>query len=162
MSKEKFPVTQAIRFLRQEKVEFEEFLYEYEERGGTAVAARELGIDEHAAVKTLIMEDEDKHPVVVLMHGDMEVSTKELARFLGVKTIMPCLPEIANKHSGYLVGGTTPFGTKRVMPVYIEESILELPKIYINGGKRGYLVGLDPKDLIRLLDPTLVKVGIPS
>jgi Cys-tRNA(Pro) deacylase len=162
MSKEKFPVTQAIRFLRQAKVEFEEFLYEYEERGGTAVAARELGIDEHAAVKTLIMEDEDKHPVVVLMHGDMEVSTKELARFLGVKAIMPCLPEIANKHSGYLVGGTTPFGTKRVMPVYIEESILELPKIYINGGKRGYLVGLDPKALIRLLDPTLVKVGIPS
>jgi Cys-tRNA(Pro) deacylase len=162
MSKEKFPVTQAIRFLRQAKVEFEEFLYEYEERGGTAVAARELGIDEHAAVKTLIMENENKQPVVVLMHGDMEVSTKELARFLGVKTIMPCLPEIAGKHSGYLVGGTTPFGTKRVMPVYIEESILELSKIYINGGKRGYLLGLDPKELIRLVEPTLVKVGIPS
>ena len=160
MSKDKFPVTAAVRFLRQEKVEFSDHLYEYEEKGGTAVAARELGFDEHLMIKTLIMEDEHKNPLIVLMHGDMEVSTKELARFLGVKTITPCLPEIANKHSGYLVGGTSPFGTKKVMPVYMEETILQLPKIFINGGKRGYLVSMNPTELIRVLKPTLVKVGI--
>jgi Cys-tRNA(Pro) deacylase len=160
MSKEKIPVTAAVRFLRQEKAEFGDHLYEYEERGGTAVAARELGFDEHLMIKTLIMEDEHKNPLIVLMHGDMEVSTKELARFLGVKTVTPCLPEVANKHSGYLVGGTSPFATRRVMPVYMEETILELPRIYINGGKRGYLVSMNAKELTRLLKPTLVKIGI--
>ncbi len=160
MSSNKYPVTQGIRFLRAAKVSFTEHLYEYEERGGTAVAARELGIDEHAAVKTLIMEDEHKNPMVVLMNGDREVSTKELARLIGVKSINPCEPAVANKHSGYLVGGTSPFGTHRRMPVFMEESILGLPKAYINGGKRGFLVGLDPQDLLKLLDPVLVKVGI--
>ncbi len=162
MSKEKFPVTAGVRFLRAEKVEFQDYLYEYEDRGGTAVAARELGFDEHAMIKTLIMEDEHRNPLIVLIHGDLEVSTKELARIIGVKTIAPCAPDIANKHSGYLVGGTSPFATRRAMPVYMEQTILELPKIYINGGKRGYLVGMNPGELIRLLHPQLVKVGIPS
>jgi len=156
----KYPVTQGIRFLRAAKVPFTEFLYEYEERGGTAVCARELEIDEHAAIKTLIMEDENKAPLIVLMHGDLEVSTKELARLIGVKTIKPCEPAVASKHSGYLVGGTSPFGVRRKMPVYMEETILNLPKAYINGGKRGFLVALDPQDLRKLLDPVLVKVGI--
>ncbi len=158
--KNKYPVTQGIRFLRAAKVPFTEFLYEYEERGGTAVCARELGIDEHLAIKTLIMEDENKSSLIVLMHGDLEVSTKELARIIGVKTIKPCEPAVANKHSGYLVGGTSPFGTWRKMPVYMEETILDLPKVYINGGKRGFLVAMDPQDLITLLNPVLVKVGI--
>jgi Cys-tRNA(Pro) deacylase len=160
MVKEKFPVTAAVRFLRQAKVEYNDHLYEYEERGGTAVSARELGVDEHEMIKTLVMEDEHKNPLIVLMHGDREVSTKELARFLGVKTIAPCTAERANKHSGYLVGGTSPFATRTAMPVYMEETILELPNIYINGGKRGYLVSMNPHELIRLLKPTLVKVGI--
>jgi Cys-tRNA(Pro) deacylase len=162
MSKEKMPVTSAIRFLRQAKVDFTDYLYEYEERGGTAVSARELGVDEHLMVKTLVMEDEHQNPLIILMHGDLEVSTKELARFLGVKTITPCAPETANKHSGYLVGGTSPFGTRKAMPIFLEETILQLPTIYINGGKRGYLVSLNPAELIRLLNPTLVKVGIKS
>ncbi|HBF38521.1 MAG TPA: Cys-tRNA(Pro) deacylase [Firmicutes bacterium] len=162
MTKEKFPVTAAVRFLRQNKVEFQDYLYEYEDRGGTAGAARELGFDEHLMVKTLIMEDEHKAPLIILMHGDLEVSTKELARILGVKSIAPCAPEIANKYSGYLVGGTSPFATRRAMPVYLEETLLELPKIYINGGKRGYLVAMNPSELVRLLHPTMVKVGIPS
>jgi Cys-tRNA(Pro) deacylase len=162
MAKEKIPVTQAVRFLRQAKVEFDDHLYEYEDRGGTAVSARELGVDEHLMIKTLIMEDEHKNPLIILMHGDLEVSTKELARFIGVKAITPCTPEVANKHSGYLVGGTSPFGTRRAMPVYIEETILGLPIIYINGGKRGYLVSMDPQELLRLLNPTPVKVGITS
>ncbi|HVY05953.1 MAG TPA: Cys-tRNA(Pro) deacylase [Burkholderiales bacterium] len=160
MSREKAPVTAAVRELRDNKVAFSDHLYEYEEKGGTAVSARELGVDEHAVVKTLVMEDEDKHPMVVLMHGDLKVSTKELARIIGVKTIAPCNPDVANKHSGYVVGGTSPFGTRRKMPVYMEESILGLPKIYINGGKRGYLVGIDPKEAVRLLAPKMVKVGI--
>lgn len=158
--KNKYPVTQGIRFLRTAKVSFTEHLYEYEERGGTAVAARELGIDEHAAIKTLIMEDDHRNPLIVLIHGDLEVSTKELARLIGVKSINPCEPAVANKHSGYLVGGTSPFGTHRKMPIFMEGTILDLPKVYINGGKRGFLVGLDPQDLLKLLDPTLVKVGI--
>ena len=159
MPKEKIPVTQAIRVLRQEKVDFVDHLYEYEEKGGTAVAARELGLEEHSTVKTLIMEDEDKNPLVVLMHGDLHVSTKELARLIGVKTISPCAPETASKHSGYMVGGTSPFGTKRAMPVYMEQSIGELSRIYINGGKRGYLLEMSPEDLVRILKPTLVTVG---
>ncbi len=159
MSKDKAPVTAAIRELRDQKVAFTDHLYEYEEKGGTAVSARELGVPEHAVVKTLVMEDDSRNPLVVLMHGDLKVSTKELARVIGVKTIAPCNPDTANKHSGYVVGGTSPFGTRRKMPVYMEESILALPKIYINGGKRGYLVGIDPKEAVRLLSPKLVKVG---
>lgn len=160
MAKQKAPVTAAIRQLRSEKVEFSEHIYQYEEKGGTTVSARELGVDEHSVVKTLVMEDERKNPLIVLMHGDCQVSTKELARFSGVKLITPCSPEAANRHTGYLVGGTSPFGTKKTLPVYMEESILPLAKIYLNGGKRGFLVGLDPAEVVRLLRPVLVKVGI--
>jgi Cys-tRNA(Pro) deacylase len=160
MSKEKAPVTAAVRDLRAHKVEFTDHLYEYEEKGGTAVSARELGVSEHAVVKTLVMEDDDRNPLVVLMHGDLKVSTKELARIIGVKTIAPCNPDTANRHSGYVVGGTSPFGTPKKMPVYMEETILALPKIYINGGKRGYLVGIAPQEAVRILSPKLVKVGI--
>jgi len=160
MAKEKTPVTPAVRQLRAAGIAFSEHLYQYEEKGGTAVSARELGVDEHAVVKTLIMEDERKNPLVVLMHGDCQVSTRELARIIGVRQVTPCLPDTANRHSGYLVGGTSPFGTKKTMPVYMEESILQLEKIYLNGGKRGFLVGLDPADAVRLLRPVLVKVAI--
>jgi Cys-tRNA(Pro) deacylase len=160
MADVKAPVTTAVRELRAHKVEFTDHLYEYEEKGGTAVSARELGVDEHAVVKTLIMEDGDRNPLVVLMHGDLKVSTKELARVIGVKTVQPCNPETASRHTGYVVGGTSPFGTRKKMPVYMEKSILELPRIYINGGKRGYLVGLAPGDVVRVVSPVLVKVGI--
>jgi Cys-tRNA(Pro) deacylase len=155
---EKAPVTQAIRCLRQQKVPFGEHLYAYEEKGGTSVSARELGVDEHCVIKTLIMEDEKKQPLVVLMHGDKEVSTKNLARLIGCKTIAPCAPEVANKHSGYLVGGTSPLGTKKTMPVYVQQSILDLPLIYLNGGKRGFLVSLAPQALASLLPVQLVDV----
>jgi Cys-tRNA(Pro) deacylase len=160
MAKDKTPVSPAIRELRAHHVGFTDHLYEYEEKGGTAVSARELGVDEHAVVKTLIMEDDAKRPLVVLMHGDLKVSTKELARVVGTKAVAPCNPDTANRHSGYMVGGTSPFGTRKKMPVYMEQTILDLPKIYINGGARGYLVGIDPKEVVRLLSPTLVKVGI--
>ena len=153
--------TPATRFLRQHGIAHSNHLYDYEEHGGTKVSARELNVDEHAVVKTLIMEDERKNPLVVLMHGDRQVSTKELARVLGVKGVAPCTPETAQKHSGYMVGGTSPFGTRKEMPVYLEETILALPRIYINGGKRGFLVGIDPQEVVRLLKPVLVKVGIP-
>lgn len=157
---DKTPVTPAIRVLRQNKVLFTEHLYVYEEKGGTAVSARELGVDEHCVIKTLIMEDERKQPLVVLMHGDCEVSTKNLARILGVKTIAPCSPEVANRHSGYLVGGTSPFGTKKAMPVYMERSILSLDTIYLNGGKRGFLVGMTPAEAERILKPQQLDVAI--
>lgn len=161
MAKEsKAPVTAAVRALRAAKVQFTDHLYVYEEKGGTAVSSRELGVDEHAVVKTLVMEDEAKNPLVVLMHGDRQVSTRELARVLGVKTISSCTPDTAQKHTGYLVGGTSPFGTRRRMPVCMEETILDLPRIYINGGKRGYLVGIDPRNVVKLLNPTLVRVAI--
>jgi len=160
MSKEKFPVTPAIRFLRDRKIAFTEHLYPYEERGGTAVSARELGVDEHCVVKTLVMEDDAGRPLLILMHGDREVSTKELARTLGVRSISPCSPDNANRHTGYLVGGTSPFGTKKPLPVCMEKSILEQEKIYLNGGKRGFLVGIAPKDVEKLLGVTLVEVGI--
>ncbi len=156
----KTPSTPATRLLRERGVAFTEHLYRYEERGGTRVSARELGVDEHAVVKTLVMEDEAKEPLLVLMHGDREVSVKALARALGRKTIQPCKPEVANRHSGYQVGGTSPFGTRRRMPVHLERSILELPTIYVNGGSRGFLVGLAPAELVRVLEPTLVDVGI--
>ncbi len=160
MSKEKGPVTSAVRTLRENGVEFTEHSYKYVDRGGTAEGTRQLGLDEHLLVKTLIMEDELKKPMIVLMHGDEEVSTKELARVLGVKRVGPCTPESAQKHSGYMVGGTSPFGTRKEMPVYIEESILALSRIYINGGKRGYLLGIDPGVLSRLLRVIPVNVGI--
>jgi Cys-tRNA(Pro) deacylase len=160
MSRDKGPATTAIRDLRAHKVEFTDHFYEYEEKGGTAVSARELGVPEHAVVKTLVMEDDARSPLIVLMHGDLKVSTKELARIIGVKTVAPCNPETANRHSGYMVGGTSPFGTRKKMPVYMEETILELPTIYINGGRRGYLVGIAPKEVVRVLAPKLVKVGI--
>src|SRR5512141_2292697 len=147
----KAPSTPATRLLRERGVAYTEHPYRYEDRGGTRVSARELGVDEHAVVKTLVMEDEDKTPIVVLQHGDREVSTKALARALGKKTIQPCKPEVANRHSGYLVGGTSPFGTRRAMPVYIEETILALPRIVLNGGRRGYLVGIDPQVCVRVL-----------
>lgn len=160
MAKDKTPVTPAIRLLRQEQVNFTAHPYTYEEKGGTAVSARELGVDEHAVIKTLIMEDDRRNPLIVLMHGDLQVSTKELARIIGARSVTPCAPAVADKHSGYQVGGTSPFGTRKPMPVYLEETILDLPKIYINGGKRGFLVGIDPQDVVRLLKPTLVHVGI--
>lgn len=154
--KDKHPVTPAVRVLREHGVEFTHHPYEYEERGGTAVSARELGVDEHAVVKTLVMEDDAKKPLVVLMHGDREVSTKNLARHLRVKTIAPCAPAVADRHSGYQVGGTSPFGTRRAMPVYMQRTIADLPYVYVNGGKRGYLVGMTPADLVRVLAPELV------
>ena len=154
------PVTPAVRVLRRAGVPFTEHLYRYEEHGGTRVSARELGVDEHAVVKTLVMEDDSRAPLIVLMHGDLEVSTKKLARTIGRKHVEPCKPDEANRHSGYLVGGTSPFGTRKAMPVYIERTILDLPRIYINGGARGFLVGIAPADLVRVLNPTPVDVGI--
>jgi Cys-tRNA(Pro) deacylase len=160
MSREKNPVTPAVRMLREFKVLYTEHLYKYEERGGTEVSARELGVNEHAVIKTLVMEDDAKKPLVVLMHGDLEVSTKNLARLINVKSVHPCTPETATRHSGYVVGGTSPFGTRKDMPIYMEETILTLTRIYINGGKRGYLIGIDPQELVRVLKPVLVMVGI--
>ena len=160
MSKDKTYVTPAVRFLRERKVEFSEHPYQYVEHGGTETFAQQYNVDEHMVVETLIMEDEDRKPLVVLMHGDREVSTKELARVIGVKKVGPCTPETAQKHSGYMVGGTSPFGTRKSMPVYREETILALPKIYINGGRRGYLIAMDPHDLVKTLRPQLVHVGI--
>jgi Cys-tRNA(Pro) deacylase len=160
MAKIKIPVTAALRFLKQAKVNYTPHLYTYEERGGTVISARELKVTEHAIIKTLIMEDDKKSPLVVLMHGDMEVSTKELARAVGVKSITPCTPDTAFKHTGYQVGGTSPFATRKKLPVYMEESIAGLEVIYINGGKRGFLVSLSSRDVLDLLKPKRVKVGI--
>ncbi len=156
MSKDRHPVTNAVRMLRDHNVAFTHHPYEYEARGGTAVSARELGVDEHAVIKTLVMEDEAKRPFVMLMHGDREVSTKNLARLLGVKSIAPCVPAVADRHSGYQVGGTSPFGTRKTMPVYLQATIAALPYVYINGGHRGYLVGMTPADLERVLRPIRV------
>ena len=161
MSRDNTPMTSAVRELKRTGVSFTEHPYTYVERGGTASFAREFGLDEHAVIKTLVLEDEAKKPLVVLMHGDREVSTKELARVLGVKTVQPCAPETAERHSGYKVGGTSPFGLRKAMPIYVEQTILELPRIYINGGKRGFLVGLDPKELARVLNPTPVNIAVP-
>jgi Cys-tRNA(Pro) deacylase len=144
--------TPATQMLKAHKVEFTEHPYDYVEHGGTEESARQLGLDEHAVVKTLVMQDQDAKPLIVLMHGDCKVSTKNLARQIGAKSVEPCKPEVANRHSGYLVGGTSPFGTRREMPVYIEETILALPRIAINGGRRGYLVQLAPEVCTRLLD----------
>lgn len=157
-----FPVTPAVRYLREKKVEFVPRLYDYVEKGGTGESARQLGVDEHAVVKTLIFETNEKKPIVVLMHGDRQVSTKNLARHIGVKSVEPATPERASKHTGYLVGGTSPFGTRTAMPVYVEATIFELEKIYINGGKRGFLVGIDPVVLKMVLDIAEVEVGIEN
>ena len=154
------PETQATKFLREHAVSYTPHLYTYEEHGGTKVSARELGVDEHAVIKTLVMEDETAKPLVVLMHGDCKVSTKELARQASCKKIEPCQPDVANRHTGFLVGGTSPFGTKRRMPVYLEKSILDLPLIYINGGRRGFLVGITPQALVQALSPQLVEVAL--
>ncbi len=158
--REKTPMTPAVRVLKDAGVPFTEHPYRYVEHGGTATFAAEFGVDEHIVIKTLVMEDDAKRPLVILMHGDREVSTREMARTLGVKTVQPCAPEAAQRHSGYVVGGTSPFGLRKPMPIYVEETILELPKIYINGGRRGFLVGLDPKDLVRVLKPTPVHVAV--
>lgn len=160
MSKERSPITPAVRLLEKEGIAFTAHLYTYVEKGGTANAARQLEVEEHAVAKTLIMEDDARNPLVILMHGDRQVSTRELARALGVKTVSPCSPETAGKHTGYMLGGTSPFGTRRALPVYIEETILELPRVFINGGKRGFLVSLDPKDAASALRATPVRVAI--
>ncbi|MDB5795998.1 MAG: ybaK [Noviherbaspirillum sp.] len=158
--KERVSETQATQFLRRHGVAFSEHPYEYQEHGGTAVSSRALGVDEHQVVKTLIMQDEDGKPLIVLMHGDRKVSTKNLARQIGCKSVEPCKPEVANRHSGFLVGGTSPFGTKKAMPVYVEQTILELEKIYINGGRRGYLVSIDPKALADILPARAVNCAL--
>ena len=159
MARDKLPATRAIRVLREHDIAYTDHPYSYEPHGGTAVSARELGVDEHTVIKTLIMEDEQKRPLLVLMHGDCEVSTKNLARFLGVKHVAPCDPVVADRHSGYQVGGTSAFGTRRAMPVYMERTIAQLPYLYVNGGRRGYLVGMTPADLMRVLKPKLVDVA---
>jgi Cys-tRNA(Pro) deacylase len=159
MANDRLSVTPAMRVLREHGVAYTHHPYAYEARGGTEASARALGVDEHAVVKTLIMEDDRRRPLIVLMHGDREVSTQRLARHLGVKSIQPCAPAVADRHSGYQVGGTSPFGTRKPMPVYMERSIAELPIVYVNGGRRGYLVGLSPADLIRVLQPTPVDVA---
>jgi Cys-tRNA(Pro) deacylase len=149
--KEHISETPATQYLRKNSIAFSEHPYQYEEHGGTTVSARELGVDEHQVVKTLIMQDDAAKPMIVLMHGDRKVSTKNLARQIGCKSVEPCKPDVAQRHSGYMVGGTSPFGTKKAMPVYVEQSILALDKIYINGGRRGYLVGIDPKVIAAVL-----------
>jgi len=152
--------TLATQMLRAHKVEFTEHPYDYVEHGGTGESSRQLGLDEHAVVKTLVMQDQDARPLIVLMHGDRKVSTKNLARQIGAKSVEPCKPEVANRHSGYLVGGTSPFGTRKDMPVFIEESILALPRIAINGGRRGFLVQIDPQACVRLLGARPVQCAL--
>ena len=154
------PETPATRFLKSHKVPFSNHLYAYEEHGGTRVSARELNVPEHAVVKTLVMEDENGKPLLVLMHGDRKVSAKELARQAGFKKFEPCAPEVASRHTGYLVGGTSPFGTRKALPVYLEKTILDLPLIYINGGRRGFLVGIHPHDILRTLKPMTVEAAL--
>jgi Cys-tRNA(Pro) deacylase len=152
--------TPATVFLNEHGVEYTEHFYEYVEHGGTAVSSSALAVPEHRVVKTLVMETDKGDPLVVLMHGDRKVATKELARVAGAKRIFPCRPEVAQRHSGYLVGGTTPFGTRKKMPVYLERSVLDLDRIYINGGRRGYLLGMKPGEIVRVLSPILVDVGV--
>ena len=155
-----YPVTPAVRELRAKKIDFAPHLYDYEEHGGTRHSAEALGVDEHSVVKTLVMETEARKPLIVLMHGDREVSTKTLARHMGVKSVKPCDPQTAQKHTGYMVGGTSPFGTRAQLPVYAERTIFELPQVYINGGKRGFLVSIEPKVLKDVLKAEEVEVAI--
>lgn len=155
-----YPITPAIRVLRQHNASFEAFVFDYVEKGGTKHSSEVLGVDEHAVVKTLVLETNEKKPLIVLMHGDLQVSTKELARLLKVKTISPVTPEKANKLTGYLVGGTSPFGVKTKMPIYVEKTIFDLEKIYINGGKRGFLVAIEPKVLHEVLQIEIVECAI--
>ena len=152
--------TPAVHALRRHNVPFTEHPYRYEEHGGTSVSSRELGVPEHIVVKTLVMQDADRMPLIVLMHGDREVSTKALARAIGAKAIEPCRPDVAEKHTGYLVGGTSPFGTRKSMPVYVERTVLTLELVYVNGGRRGFLVALNPKAFVDVLKATLVDVAI--
>lgn len=152
--------TPATQWLRRHGIAFSEHPYDYVDHGGTAESARQLGVDEHAVVKTLVMQDDKAQPLLVLMHGDRQVSTKNLARALGVKSVEPCTVDTAQRHSGYLVGGTSPFGTKKAMRVVVESSVLALPRIWINGGRRGYLVGLDPAVLSGSLDARAVECAL--
>ena len=154
------PETPATRFLKSHKVPFSNHLYAYEEHGGTRVSARELNVPEHAVIKTLVFEGENGKPLLVLMHGDCKVSTRELARQIGCRKVEPCAPEVAHRHTGYLVGGTSPFGTRKALPVYLEKTILDLPLIYINGGRRGFLVGIHPHDILRTLKPMTVEAAL--
>jgi Cys-tRNA(Pro) deacylase len=162
MPKEDYPITTAVRELREAKVAFLPRLYNYVEHGGTRVSAEALGVSEHSVIKTIVMETDEKKPLLVLMHGDLEVSTKQLARALGVKHVELCSADAAQRHTGYQFGGTSPFGTRKRLPVYAEKTIFDLPMIYINGGKRGFLVEIDPKELRRVLDVTEIEVGIAS
>ena len=146
----------AIPVLKKHQVSFTEHEYRYEDKGGTAVSSRELGVDEHTVIKTLVMEDENKHPLIVLMHGDREVSTKNLARQIGRKTVTPCNPVVAQKHTGYMVGGTSPFGMRKPLPIFMERTIADVDRLYVNGGRRGFLVSMTASDLMRILAPTLV------
>ncbi len=157
-----YPMTPAIRFLQGNSITFTPHLYDYVEKGGTRESARALGVDEHAVVKTLVFETNEKKPLIVLMHGDREVSTKNLARHLGVRSIEPATAERAAKFTGYQFGGTSPFGTRTALPVYVEKSILSLEKIYINGGKRGFLIEIDPNVLATTLKPIEVEISIKS
>lgn len=160
MARDKVPATPAIRLLKQNKVKFTPRFYKYEDRGGTRTSARELQVDEHSVIKTLIMEDDSKNAFIVLMHGNCEVSLKHLARQLKVKQVSPCPAEKADRLTGYQTGGISPFGTKQSLPVYLEETIATLDSILINGGRRGMLVEINPTDLIRILSPTQVSVAI--
>lgn len=157
--KHKLPVTAAVRMLRRLRIKFEQHPYRYVEGGGTLAFSRETGVEEHQVIKTLILQDDQRRPMIVLMHGDREVSTKALARQIGVKSITPCDPATADRHSGYQVGGTSPFATRRRMPVYCEKTILQLPRVYINGGRRGYSISIASGDLQRALEPHLVSVA---
>jgi Cys-tRNA(Pro) deacylase len=154
--------TPATQMLRQAGVGYTEHAYDYVEHGGTAESARQLGVDEHAVVKTLVMQDDKAQPLIVLMHGDCQVSTKNLAREIGARSVEPCKPEVAQRHSGYLVGGTSPFGTRKAMQVYVEGSVLDLPSIYINGGRRGFLVGIAPAVLTTLLQARAVHCALAA
>jgi Cys-tRNA(Pro) deacylase len=155
-----YPITSAVRFLRENKVEFVPHLYDYVEKGGTRESAKQLGVDEHTVIKTLVFETNEKKPLIVLMHGDRQVSTRSLARHLGVKSVEPATFEKATKLTGYLVGGTSPFGTKMKIPVYVERSIFDLEGIFINGGKRGFLIHIDPNILPGVLEVTAVEVAV--
>jgi len=160
MAKEKFPTTQAIRKLKEHGVHFSLYPYKYEEKGGTMAAATELNMDEHQVIKTLVMEGDKGDPLLILMHGDKKVSTKALARVLGVKTVRPCDPQVAHRHTGYYLGGVSPFGTRKPLKIYVEASIMNLQKIYINAGKRGLLAEMSPGDLARIVNTIPVNVAI--